>query len=237
MIEGERVVDLVANGNLRLTHHARLPQGRDLTTEGLVALGCLLGRERGAVAIRQHPSNGHVPIENALPLHLRRVSGQDGADQRLLQHLPERGRIHSGGLQPGDREHQRSALRLRSGELLKAGAPVVVPVLGDVGKMGEVRERAHDGDRGLDGKPVEYARKLGADLGIAVLSKPHGGSTNLLDHVEHLGSLLPAERVAEHAPEQPNVLAQREPRTRSGRGAIDLVLRGPRLGGQDHERG
>jgi hypothetical protein len=82
-------------------------------------------------------------------------------------------------------------------------------VLGDIGQMREVAERADNADRLLGRQAADGILQLlpGGGLGIATEAK--GGLPDLFDELEGALAFLRAHRLAEDAPEVPNVVAQR----------------------------
>ena len=109
-----------------------------------------------------------------------------------------------------ERVGHRALPRRRLGHRVGTGAADVVLVLGEVGEMGEIAERpddtqrlprrqaAHDGLQFLPGGLVGVAMEL------------HAGAPYVFDQLEHRIALLGPHRVAQDAPEQPYVVAQRQ---------------------------
>ena len=90
-----------------------------------------------------------------------------------------------------------------------AVAADVVLVLGDVGEMREIGEGAHDGERLVVVEAVEDGGKFAPRPGLVVAMEADRGLTDALDEVEGLAPFMLAHGVAEQAPEQADVLAQR----------------------------
>ena len=85
----------------------------------------------------------------------------------------------------------------------------MVLVLGDVGEVREVAEGADDADRlpdrqGGDDCLQRLARRI---IGIAV--EPERGLADLLDEIEGLAAVLSANRLAQDAAQQTDVVAER----------------------------
>ena len=83
-------------------------------------------------------------------------------------------------------------------------------VLGDVGEVREIAEGADDAER-LVGRQAAHDRLQllpGGLVGVAV--ELDAGAPDVFDELEHRIALLGAHRVAQDAPEQPDVVAQRE---------------------------
>ena len=128
-------------------------------------------------------------------------------------------RVGEEGLQPlagnaglrgaAERIGHRARRRRRLGHGVGPRAADLVLVLGDVGEVREVAEGADDADRlvrrqAAHGGLQFLPRRL---VGIAV--EQHAGASDVLDQLEHRIAFLVAHRLAEDAPEQPRVVAQR----------------------------
>ena len=85
----------------------------------------------------------------------------------------------------------------------------VVLVLGDVGEVREIAEGAHDRQRLVVVETVDCRRQFAPRAGLVVAMEPDRGLTDALDILKCLFALLLAHGVAENAPQQADVLAQR----------------------------
>ena len=92
---------------------------------------------------------------------------------------------------------------------LRAHATDAVLVLGDVGEMREITERAHHLDRAVVREAVEGGLELAARRGIAFAAERDRDLADALDRREHRLALLLADGVAEHPPDQPDIVSQR----------------------------
>jgi hypothetical protein len=107
------VVDLVGHRRLHEAQHARLPERDDLATQRLLGPCRLFVGLRPAVAFRQQVGDGLFAVQRASPLHLRRVRGQDGADERLVEKLAQTRRANAARLHPVQSERQAPLPRRR----------------------------------------------------------------------------------------------------------------------------
>jgi hypothetical protein len=82
----------------------------------------------------------------------------------------------------------------------------VVLVLGEVRQMRKIGEGAHDIGSLFTRETVENAFQFALGGKIVVASKSHRGLPDALDPIERSGAFLKRERVAQDAPQQPNVL-------------------------------
>ena len=96
----------------------------------------------------------------------------------------------------------------RSGERVGPRAPDVVLVLGDVGEVGEVAEGADDLD-GLAGREAVQRRLEFAPRGLVLVAmEADRGLANVLDDLEDRLAVRAADRIAENAAEEADVLAE-----------------------------
>ena len=89
---------------------------------------------------------------------------------------------------------------------MRAAPPVLLLVLGDVEKVREVAERAHEMQRLLLVERIQLALELRAARFF--LSKRDRGLPDALDALERLRAHLLADHLAEQPPEEAPVLAQ-----------------------------
>ncbi len=147
-VVAQRVLDLVAHGQLGDAQHARLPQlhhprpqqrvvPRPLTRTGEMRA---LGEEIGDRPFR---------VEGTLALHLGRVGGQDRLDKAPRERTRDARRLDAGLGEALEGAGKRAVLVLLF-RLMPGQAAELVPVLGEVGEMTEITEGADDG-RGLGG--------------------------------------------------------------------------------------
>src|SRR5271166_712500 len=126
----------------------------------------------------------------------------------------------------GERTRARNGPR----DHMRAVAPDVVLVLGDVGEMREIAECADDRERLVGGEAVERGFQFAPRAELVVAMEADRGPADPLDELESLLALLLAHRVAEDAAQKADVLAQRAVLVRVVRG-----LKGD-LGCEGHER-
>ena len=169
------------------------------------AVSCLvaLGEQARDVVLR---------VENALALDFRRMRGEDGDDQRVVEEfLQERLRLRVLPLRLHllDGVGDRAGLRRGTGERVDAAAAVVMPILGDVREMRKIAECAHDA-HGLFGRQLAQAlfERLRC-LAIVLAAEFDGRLTNRLDDVVHGVAFLLAQHFAEEAAEEADVFEKR----------------------------
>src|SRR6185312_8528204 len=203
----ERVLDLVAHAQLHGPHHARLPEDRDQAAHlGYGGIG-LLGHGVGRIQAREAFGHRELAIERALALDLRGVRREHRLDpdrgERLRDLAPVR--VLAGlGEEAADRRRQRA----RAAPKVVAVAADVVAVLGDVGEEREVAERPDHHHRLGGREGVQHLREA---LGGGGVLEATGGDRELADFLhqrERRLAFVGADRVAEDAPQEPDVLAQ-----------------------------
>src|SRR5436190_8026720 len=112
------------------------------------------------------------------------------------------------GPQPGERILQSAARRRPIPRLLAHQADAVL-VLGDIGEMGKVAERAHHLDRAVVREAVKRRLQLPPVGGIALAPERDRDLADALHRCECGLALLLPVGVAQYAPGQPNVRRQR----------------------------
>ena len=170
-----------------------------------------------ALRLRDEPCNLALAFEDALPLDFRRMRGKDGRHVRAREPAHEGIEADVAHFVERVRQASRPARRARRG--VRAPAPVLLLVLGDVEEMREEAERAHHVHRLVEIERVEQPIELGA---VGVLA-PEGDCRlpDALDALERLLSRLAADHLAEQPPKQAAVLAQQ----------VLLIVAGHRNGG------
>jgi hypothetical protein len=114
---------------------------------------------------------------------------------------------------------------------MRAVAPDVMLVLGDIGEVGEIAEGAHDRERLFGVEAVEDRLELAPRAGLVVAVEADRGLADLLDELVGLLALLFTHGVAENSAEKADVVAQRAVLL-----GIVRVLRGElRRGVEGHE--
>src|SRR5258707_434708 len=93
---------------------------------------------------------------------------------------------------------------------MRAIATDVVLILRDIGEMREEPERADDVESLAARQRIERVSKLLACRAVFVAAKADRALTNALDRVKGRRAALLAHRVAQNAPEEANILAQRQ---------------------------
>src|SRR5260221_6927829 len=107
----------------------------------------------------------------------------------------------------GEEPAQRRLERGGALAAIVAMAAQVVAVLGDVREQREIAERPHHGNGLFGGEGVERLREPLARGDVLQPPARHRELADLLDPREHLLALVGADRVAEEAPEEADVLA------------------------------
>ena len=85
-----------------------------------------------------------------------------------------------------------------------------VQVFGDVGEVGKITEGTHHRNGRFAPQAVEHGLELLAHRLVAVAPEAHRVLADGLDNLVHFFALLRAQGVAEHAPEQADVLLERQ---------------------------
>ena len=207
---GQRVLDLVPHRQLPRAQQPGLPELGDPGPH-LRGIAFPLARIVERLPFGQQVGQRMFGVEKALALHLGRVCGQNRRDPGVLQGLRH--------LRLGDPRLGEPFEALGEAAVLMAGRPGIVRVLGaaaqpvavfgDVGEMREIRERA-DHRHGLRGRePDEQLFQAVAGARIVASLMADAQPPDVLDDREGALSLVVADHVAEHAPEQANVVDQR----------------------------
>ena len=203
----QRLVDLVGQPQPRQPEQRGLPEGEHRPPELGRPLGIVDLPHRRAVALADELADLPLDVGDRLAAHLGRVRGDDGADERPGE-LPRDDVGRQVGLvQQLERGGEAALLRWRALAAVEPAAPLVVDVLGQVGQQREVAEGADDVVGRPDVEPGQPLRELRTvHLGPADLE---GLDAGRLDHVEDVGAGLLADHLAQDAPQQPDVVAQR----------------------------
>ncbi len=208
VIKFQSIFDLVEHGELGPAQQIGLPQGQHLAAQLLVALLSLLRRELDALAPVEQARDLHLAVHRALAADLGRMRGEDGTDEGVLEKAPQIGRRDAGGLRMRQRLGQGPCPRPTIGDLARTHLADVVVVLGDIGQVREIGEGAHDAHPLGDRQAVEHGFEFPPREPVFVAVESDRGLPDTLDHVEYVGALLVAHRIAENTPEQPDIVAQ-----------------------------
>ncbi|MNK95070.1 hypothetical protein D3C87_1152950 [compost metagenome] len=206
---GEGVLDLVHHHQAVVAQHAGLPERGHAGAQLRRVVVALAGGHR-QVALGQQAGDFAFGVENALALHLGRVGGQHGHDQRFVEELAQLLAGDAGGVDGFQRAGQAARLRRRAGQRMHAAAAIVVLVLGDIGQVREIAEGAHHLIGLVARQPLEQAVQLGAGGAVVLAAEAHGGLANRLNQIERGLAFLLAHAVAQQAAQEADVLAQRQ---------------------------
>ena len=205
----QAVLDLVVHRQAQFAQDARLPQGEHHAAQRLFVAHQLVGRELDAVALGQQARDFQLAIENALALDLGRMRGQHWRNQRIGEEFRNLIRGDAFLARAAERQRQAAFLWSRPGDEVGAATAVVMLVLGDVGQLREVAERPHHGDGAYRIELVEHRLKLALRIRIAIPPEADRVLSRALDQIEYRLAFLFAQCVAEHAPEQADILPER----------------------------
>jgi hypothetical protein len=190
-----------------------------------------------AVPVQAQPHQFGDPVlgvEYRAPTRLGGMRSDDRRHQRTGQGIGDRCRIQFGGVEFHICSGQAAVLWRLACCDMHGPSTFAMDVLGDVGEQREVRERPDDGNGPMNIDAVEHARQLGAiDLGA---SHPKRLDAGPFDGVEHLLTILVADRVAQDGAEQPDVFPHRLGRLATHLGAAhrtdrcqgDIVCHAPK---------
>jgi hypothetical protein len=207
VVVAERLVDLVAQPQAREPQHRGLPEQQDLPPQRQLPRVALLADQHGAVGTREEPHDLALRVEHGLAAHLGRMRGDDGRHERVGQQLGDARPRDAVALQAIEREAQAAGLRRRARELVVPPAPRVVHVLGDVREQVEEDRRADRVQRVPLLQDVEPRRHRVPTRAVA--TGRHGLPARRLDQLEDARPGLLADHLAEDAPEEPDVVAER----------------------------
>ena len=141
----QRVLDLVADAELGGAQHARLPELGDAGANHRLVIGAVALGGQG-LALFHQLGDGALGIEDALALHFGRVGREHRRDVGMGQRLGDVATADAGLGQALERHRERAFLQMAL-PLVVIAAAHVVPVLGDVGQVREVAERADHAHR------------------------------------------------------------------------------------------
>ena len=209
VVIGEAVRDFVDDLQAGMPEQVRAPQQQHRAAQLLLVAPQLRVVADEAFALVDQVGDFELARQSALAPHFGRMRGQHRADQRAVEEFPEGLRRNAGFARALERVSERAGPRRRTLDHMRAIAADVVLILGDVGQMRKVGERAHDRERLVVVEAVEDRRELAPRAGLVVAMEADRGLADALDKLEGLVALLLAHRVAEHAPEQADVFAQR----------------------------
>ena len=207
--ERQAVGHFVDHVELLEPQHAGLPEREHRTADRFVVGGLLLRRQAGAFACLQQPFDLHLEVAHALALDFRRVRRQHRHDHAVAEESRQRLQRDPGGLDAIERPRQAAVGRRVAIDLGLSLAATVVQVFREVGEVREVTERARDDHRLLATQSVEDAFELAPGRGVFVAVERDGALSHALHHVVRGAAFLVANRVAEQAAEQANVVPQR----------------------------
>ena len=208
VIKRQAVGDLVEHGELGAAQQVGLPQRQHRAAQLLVARRKFFRRQLDPFAPVQQCRDLHLAVDGALAANLGRMRGQHRADQGRCEELAQVGRAEAGAARMRQGQRQRSRERRSPGLGARPHLPDVVLIFGDVGKVREIAEGAHDA-HGLAGRhAVEDEFELAPRRLVVVAVKPDRGLPDALDQIEDIGAFLVAHGVAEDASKQPDVVPQ-----------------------------
>ncbi len=136
------------------------------------------------------------------------MRGQNRADLGFRKKLAQIGRAEAGRTRVRQRQRERARARRSAGTGARPHLADVVLIFGDVGKVREVTEGAHDADGFGDRHAVEDDFELAPRRPVVIPVEPDRGLPDALDQIEHVGTFLIAHGIAEDAPEQPDIRPQ-----------------------------
>ena len=166
----------------------------------------ITGCERGGNAV--------VLLHERAPRNLGRMRSQHELDAKRTDSVMQPIGTDAGGDQPREALVTRRPLRRRAGiALVITTAADPVMLLGDVGEMQKLAERAGDRDRVLERHPPKLVGEQTEILVMAGSGALRQGP-HALDRAEHPFAGVFLQRLAEQLAEQPHVLPQRLVRIR-----------------------
>ena len=210
VVVGEAVGDLVDHPEALAAHQAGLPQGEHGTAQRPAVGGELLRRELHAVALVEQLRNLHLAVDRALATDFRRMRRQDRAAERVGEERLQLSARDAGVAGAIERVGHGALAGQRFGHGIGTGAADVMLVFGEVGEMREIAEGPDDAQRLVRRQAAHDGLQFlsGGLVGLAV--ELDSGAPDAFDELEHRVTFLGAYRVAQDAPEQPDVVAQRE---------------------------
>ena len=208
IVERQAVGDLVKHRELGPAQQVGLPQRHHLAAQLLVVGRRLLRREPDTFAPVEQRGDLHLPVHGALAADFGRVGGQHRADLGCLEETAQIGGADAGRTRMRQRLTKQAGARRAVRPGGSAQPADVVLVLGDVGKMREIAEGAHDPHGLADRHAVEDQFQLLPCRPVVVAMEPDRGLPDAFDEVEDVGPLLISHGIAEDAPEQADVVAQ-----------------------------
>ncbi len=141
------------------------------------------------------------------------MRGQHRAHQRAGEPVEHRGAIDARSRETLQGVAQIALARRRAGQRMRPPPAILVHVLGNVGEMRKITERANDIEHALDRQRVQHRSQRmarGIGLGAARAAEGDGRLADRLDSRVAFGAGLRAQHVAEHASQQPRVFLERQ---------------------------
>src|SRR5215467_5270025 len=210
IVVGKSIGYLVYDVESAAAQHAGLPQREHGATQGLFICRRLFGGEPKAIALRQQVRHLHLSIDRALAPHLRRMGGEDrandGAREKVLQPGMGNVRITSASKRVGHGAFARS----RSGQRVGSRPADVMLVFGDVGELRKVAESADDLDVLTMREAIQRRLELVPRGFIFFAVEADRGPADVLDDREDRLAFLAAHRIAKNAAEQTDIVTQRQ---------------------------
>ena len=183
-------------------------QRQDGAAQPFLAFFELLPVALHPLAIVDDFGNLQFARQRALAAHFGRMGGEDGTDERAIEEGAQGFGVDAGFARAPESIRHRADARRRARHDMGAVAPDVMLVFGDIGQVREIAEGAHDRQSLVGGQTVEDRFQFAPRAKLIVAMEANGGLADALDNLEHGRALLLAHRIAENAPEQPDVVAQ-----------------------------
>ncbi len=216
VVIAQRVVDFIGDRQTGEAQQAGVPELQHAGLQ-LGFVRCKLARRQrvlrqGSIAdlVAQHQQPGDVAlrVQDALALHFRWMGGQHRRDVALRQRLRDHPGRNTGPAQPRKSGLDAAFLRV-AGALVQRAPPDVMAVLGKIGEVAEIGECADHADCLLSRERLQQRLQCAVRLMIGVAAECDRQLADALHQFESCSALLLADGVAQDAPQQPDVFAQR----------------------------
>ena len=207
VVVGEAVGDLVDDGRLATPQQAGLPQRQNGARQGIVGRDCFLG----VSGIRSRSASSCATSISRSSTLLRRTSVGCAVSTGLTRMVSNSACSVARGTRAVLSDAKVFWIVPRSAGpsvLLRAHATDLVLVFRDVGEVREIAEGAHDLDGAVVGQAVEHGFELAPRRGVALAPEGDRDLPDALDRRVDGFALLLADGVAEHAPDQTDVVPQ-----------------------------
>ena len=153
-----------------------------------------------------------LTLKNGFAGNLGRMRSKHGRNQGHIKKFADLLHRNPGIVQSIKRIRHAAFLRRRPLEFMRTATADMVLILGNIGQMQKIAERAHHRDHRITGQSVEKGLELRTflrlKLGIGVMAQQNRGLTDMLNESKTILTLTVAHHISEQATEQADVFSE-----------------------------